>query len=306
MHKREYAQYAIRNTKHVYVVILVGGMGKRLRPLSTDAKPKAFLSVTRDRKTMFARTLDRALKLVSAPNIVVVANKAHGSLVKKDFPEISKRNLILESVSRNTAPAMALAASILKKRDPNSILVGIWSDQYIIGEPKYIDSLMLAVEFIRKNRDALIVLGVKPLSPSTQLGYVRVTGNGLRVTGIRKIEEFIEKPDLSMAKRFVKSGHYLWHAGGLIFRAGTILRAFKEHAPEIYDLVNRAGNIDKYYKETPDISIDYAVMEKADNVYCVEGSYNWVDMGSFDNLRAILERESRDFILKDGKIVKIL
>ncbi|MDP3804844.1 MAG: mannose-1-phosphate guanylyltransferase [Candidatus Omnitrophota bacterium] len=290
----------------VYVVILVGGKGKRLRPLSTEGRPKAFLSVTKNRKTMFANTLDRARLLVGEDNIMVVANKAHQKLVSKDFRAIKKENLILEPVSRNTAPAIALAAHRLAGRRGDAIMIILPSDQYVTDSSKYLDSIEKGVGFVSDVRNGTIVLGIKPKTPSTQFGYILVTGDGVRGTGIRKVLEFTEKPDLETAKIYVRSGQYLWNAGAFIFKANTILKAIKRFAPKIYALLDKLDKNMKNYEDMPDISIDYAVMEKTRNIYCVKGTYGWNDIGSFDSLVSVLKRESRRFILNDGKVTAIL
>lgn len=291
----------------VYVVILVGGKGKRLRPLSNDSKPKAFLSIAKDRKTMFKNTVERALKIVPRDRIIVAANRRHAHLVKKDFPDIREENLILEPVSKNTAPAIALAASVISKGSDDPIMVVLPTDQYITGEGKYVSAIKRAVDFAGRNDKAIIVLGVKPSSPSTEFGYLKVTRSPRhQVTGILKVEKFTEKPGLQLAKKYVKSGRYLWNAGGFIFRAGTILKAIKKFAPEIFDGLKDLDDLGEAYEKMPDISIDYAVMEKADNIYCAKGSYGWQDLGSFSSLAAALKKESRDFIRKGGKIIKII
>ncbi|MCX5686762.1 MAG: mannose-1-phosphate guanylyltransferase [Candidatus Omnitrophica bacterium] len=292
-----------RKPDEVYAVILVGGKGKRLRPLSTDEKPKAFLSVTRDRKTMFRNTLERVRGLIGEDNIIVVANKSHAKLVKKDFRGIGKRNLILEPVSRNTAPAIALAAHAIKKRNGCGIMAVLPSDQYITGRNKYLAAIRSAVDFVRKKSDAIIALGIRPTSPSTQLGYIKVQSSEFRVQSICKVEKFTEKPDLETAKRFVLSGQYLWNAGAFIFRVDTLLKAVKKFSPGIYALLGKGA---KHYKDMPDISIDYAVMEKTRNMYCARGAYGWDDIGSFQSLIPVLKRESRRFVLEDGKVTKIL
>jgi len=295
-----------RSTKNIYVVILVGGKGKRLRPLSTDAKPKAFISVTKDRKTMFRRTLDRARKITASSNIIVAANARHEALVRKDFPGIKKDNLLLEPVSRNTAPAIAMAASILKKRCDGAVMLVVHSDQYIIGEKEFFDSVRNGVDFIRGRKSAIAIVGIRPSVASTELGYIRVQGLGSRVQGIFKAREFVEKPDARTAEKYLGSGDYLWNAGVFIFKPEMILNAFKKHAPKIYDLAVRAAGIDDTYERMPDISIDHAVLENTSGIYCVMGSYRWLDLGTFENIRKVLERESRDFVLKDGKMIKII
>lgn len=292
-----------RTTKDVYAVILVGGKGKRLAPLSTDARPKAFLSVTADRKTLFRNTLERVSGLIDGGNIVVVANRSHARLIKKDFHGISKRNLILEPVSRNTAPAIALAAHAIKKRSGCGIMVVLPSDHYITGKNKYLAAVRSGIGFVRKKSDAIVTLGIRPASPLTQLGYIKVESRKSKGESIFKVEQFTEKPDLETAKRYIKNGRYLWNAGMFICRADTIMKAVKKFSPGIYTLLGKGA---KRYKDMPDISIDYAVMEKARNMYCVRGVYSWSDIGSFDSLIPVLKRESRRFVLEDGKVAAIL
>lgn len=292
----------------VYAVILVGGKGKRLRPLSTDARPKAFLSVAKDRRSMFRMALDRIKKIIPSDNIVVVANKAHAGLVRKDFPGIKKENLLLEPVSRNTAPAISFAASRLQARPGDAVMVILPADQYTQDENEYLASITAGIEFAEK-KDALVVLGVQPTAPSTKLGYVKLKGRegGSPAAPLYKVARFTEKPGPKTAEKFIADGAYLWNAGAFVFRAGVLLEAVKKFAPKIFDNLKRLKeDTAAYYRKMPDISIDYAVMEKAKNIYCVKGSYRWKDMGSFESLKEILRLESRDFAEKDGKIVGIL
>lgn len=296
----------MKNRAHVYGVVLVGGKGKRLAPLSNDARPKAFLSVTRDRKTMFAKTLQRISKVVPKNDIIVVANRAHESLVKKDLPGVKKDNILLEPCSRNTAPAITLAASALAAKDEDAIMVVLPTDQYIADQDRYIDTLKRGIGFVRKNADAIVVVGVKPTSPSVELGYVRVQGAGSRGQDALKVEKFTEKPALAAAKRYLDSGKYLWNTGAFIFRADAFLEEVKKFAPKIYRNLKDNKNFEKKYAKLADISVDYAIMERSRNVYCVKGKFDWCDMGSFGNLEKILRRELRIFITKDGRIIKII
>jgi mannose-1-phosphate guanylyltransferase len=288
----------------LFAVILVGGKGKRLRPLSTATRPKAFLCLTRDGKTMFRKTVDRARGLVNENGIVVVANKAHERLVKKDIGPITKGHLITEPLSRNTAPAIALAASRLAAQYGDCIMAVIPSDQYINDRKKYIEAMRAGVDFVRSAKDVIVLLGIKPSLPSTHLGYVRIAVKS-RSRGIYKVEKFTEKPDLKNARLYVKSSRYLWNAGAFIFKARTILKALAVFKPDILRVLDAADSELRNYKNMPDISIDYAVMEKSDNIYCVKGSYDWCDIGNFGALKTILKDEGLKFVVKGGKVVRV-
>ena len=286
----------------VYAVVLVGGKGKRLKPLSTASLPKAFLSLTKDRKTMFRRTLDRIERLVPDRDIIVVANRAHAKLVKQDFPNISKDNLLLEPVSRNTAPAITLAASIIKARDPEAVIAVLPTDQYITDEENFLEPIRRGIEFVRKYTAAVVVLGVSPRYPSVHFGYIKVGGPH---SGISKVQKFVEKPDRETAEKYLNSGDYLWNTGVFIFKADTALKLVERLAPKVYAAIVRRGGIRAAYKKVPDISIDYAVIEKYRNIYCVKADYEWHDLGGFESLIKVLTRESREFELKGGKVVNI-
>lgn len=292
----------------VYVLILVGGKGKRLRPLSSDSRPKAFLSITKDRKTMFRRTIGRAKKLVKCSNILVSANGAHSGLVKKDFPDIDRDNLILEPVSRNTAPAIALAAAILRERAEDPVMVVLPTDQYIINEAKYTGSLKRAIKFLSRERNAIIVLGTKPSRAATELGYIKVRGLARKAggAGIYKVERFVEKPGAGTARRYANSKDYLWNMGAFVFKAGPFLGAIKELSPQIDKYLKGLDMVRRNYKKMPDISVDYAIMEKAKNIYCVKCACGWLDMGSFSNIIKILKRESRSILYKGATPVAVV
>ncbi len=297
-----------KNVGDVYTVILIGGLGKRLRPLSTDVRPKAFLSVTRDRKTMFKATLDRAKKLVKKDRIIVVGNKKHERLIKIDYPGIPKENLILEPVSRNTAPAITLAAVVLKKRSRDPVMVVLPSDQYITDEEKYLDSIRRGIFFLAVDSGGIVVVGIRPTSPSTGFGYIKLKSDKpyMDAKGVYLAERFVEKPDIAAAKKYLSSGRYLWNSGLFIFKADRLLEEVKRCAPTIYRGLAGKGDVENVYMSMPDVSIDYAVMERAKRVFCVNGNFRWRDMGSFESLKRILKRESRRFIMKDGKVVKVL
>jgi mannose-1-phosphate guanylyltransferase len=312
-----------------YAVILVGGKGKRLIPLSTDERPKAFLSVTKDCNSMFKNTVNRIKRLIPASRIVVVANKMHAKLVRKDFPGIKKGNLILEPISRNTAPAAALASYIIAGRDPGAVIAVLPTDHYISDEKRQLECIDNGIEFIKRNVKGIVVLGLKPDYPSAQFGYVKVrcrpiiehiclnpaaaqreaarlSADPARSVEVYKINRFVEKPDTGTAKKYLEDGRYLWNSGVFIFNARQFIRAVRAYAPKIYGVL-RSGNIDeRSYSKAPDISLDYAIMEKSPDIYCIKGNYEWDDLGSFDAIRKVLIKESRRFVEEDGKIIDII
>jgi len=288
---------AQRSKVKVYAVVLVGGKGKRLQPITTDSRPKAFLPITKDDKTMFRMTLNRIAKFIPSSDIVIVANEIHKGLVLKDFPDVAKNNLILEPISRNTAPAIALAASVLKNRTEDAIMVVLPADHYITGDEKYLSAIKKCIGFINKNgeKEPLLIFGLKPTFPAIGFGYIKVRPKGSG--GVYKVERFVEKPDLDTAKEYVKSGRYLWNSGMFIFKVSSLLKAVRRYAPAIYDGLNLsdAAGLDRAYEKLPDISIDYAIMEKAENIYCVKGTYGWQDLGTFKSLHAHLKKELKGF-----------
>ena len=292
----------------VFAVILVGGIGKRLQPLSRPSRPKPFLSITRDNKTIFRKTVDRIKKLIPTENIAVVANKSQASLVKKSFRNILKENLLLEKASRNTAPAIALAALELKRKYGNAIMVVLPADHYIGNHKTYLETIKKGIDFVGKNPRAIVTIGLKPYFPATGYGYIKIVNSPKSVVHkkIYKVEKFVEKPDLKNAVRFIKGGNYLWNTGTFIFNATTFLGAVRRLAVDIYGGLKDLRRIDERYASLPNISVDYAIMEKAYDIYCVKGSYLWEDVGNFDSLKKVLRMEGKHFVEKDGKVTRIL
>ncbi len=270
----------------ICAVILVGGRGRRFWPLSRRNKPKPFLSVGKDDSSLLRVTLNRVRQVAGIKDVILVANRAHYNMLIKQFPEVRRRNIIREPMSKNTAPAIALAClNLIGRIGGDSIMAVFPSDQHISNEKKFRRTIIRGIEFVKRN-DSLVVLGIRPTHASTGFGYIK---KGKRVTGTRgsglfKVEKFVEKPGLNRARRFLKSGQYLWNAGIFIWRTKTILANIKKFRPALYRVISRTKAA---YRRLKDESIDFAVIEKAKDVFCIEADFGWHDIGSWSSLADI-------------------
>ena len=284
------------------VIIMAGGKGTRLWPLSTRKRPKQFLDLLGRGQTLLQETVQRAQLLTLPEHIYVVAPGEYESLVRSQVPEV---HFIAEPAPRNTAPTIAYAMQYLLQRgyQPADVMVVLPSDHYIEGQGQWKQALTTAVNFARQER-ALVTIGITPTYPATGYGYIH---RGKPVQGFDRLYEvktFTEKPPLELAKKFVESGEYLWNSGMFIWQLRALQEAIATYAPELGHLceqiitITDEGNRRKVFMTCPQISIDYAVMEKADNVYVVEADFMWSDLGSF---RALYELMPKD---EDGNAVR--
>ena len=282
-------------------VILVGGSGTRLWPLSREKLPKQFLRLS-GKDSFFQKTVKRLLTALSSEDLIFSTNKEHIFLVKDQLRELNldaeKVNLVLEPVSRNTAPAIALAAKFAEEKmgvSEDEVLFVAPSDHLIEPEDAFSGYLEKAVDLARKGY--MVTFGIKPYRPETGYGYIE-TGEALEGPGF-EVKRFVEKPDLEQAKVYVNSGNFLWNSGMFAFSLETFWNELKTHAPEIYEKVN-GKSLDEVigiFPELPDISIDYAVMEKTDKAAVVPLELKWSDVGSWEAIYEVNPKE------KDGNVV---
>jgi mannose-1-phosphate guanylyltransferase len=275
-----------------YVAIMAGGVGSRFWPASRTAHPKQFLDILGVGKSLLRLTFERFLKLCPAENIFVVTNSMYRDLVKTHIPELSDNQIIAEPSRNNTAPCVAYTALKLHALNPQANLVVAPSDSMILFEDAYVQALQEALDFTEKN-EALLTLGVQPTRPDTGYGYINFEQNAVEGR-VHKVKLFTEKPPLAQAEAFVASGDYLWNAGIFIWKVSNLIAAFDKYANEITQILNEEQGhfntaseqayIDRVYPQTPDISIDYAIMEKADNVYTIPASFGWSDLGTWASL----------------------
>jgi len=278
---------------------MAGGIGSRFWPASRVNRPKQFLDIMGTGKSLIQQTCDRFLNLCPKENIFIVTNGIYKDLVKEHLPYITDNQILCEPSRNNTAPCVAYTALKLASLNPDANLVVAPSDHIILKEEAFIDTLKKGLAYTAEH-DALLTLGISPTRPDTGYGYIKY--ESAENDGIHKVERFTEKPDFETAKGFVTSGSYLWNAGIFVWRVKSLIDAFKQNAPEIIDILS-AGDahyntdqeqafIDKAYPTTPSISIDYAIMEKATNVYTIPSEFGWSDLGTWASLHAESEKDT--------------
>ena len=300
----------IKTMNNQYVVIMAGGVGSRFWPASREDNPKQFHDILGVGKSLIRMTFERFRKLCSDDHILVVTNEKYKSLVLQHLPELSENQVLCEPSRNNTAPSVAYTAFRLHAMNAEANFVIAPSDALIFDEETFIQTISAGLEFTQ-NHDAILTLGIKPTSPHTGYGYIQCDVENLSANSrhqISKVNEFKEKPDLNTAEQYYQKGNYLWNAGIFLFRTSTILDSFKKYAPEIFALLSQGQNvyntveesafINEYYPKTPGVSVDYAIMEKADNVYTIPSDFGWSDVGSWSALHENLTND------KNGNVVQ--
>jgi len=282
----------MKNTpsSNTYVAIMAGGIGSRFWPASRVQRPKQFLDIMGTGKSLIRQTFERFLKICPASNIFIVTNGMYKDLVLEHLPELTANQVLCEPSRNNTAPCVAYTAFKLHNLNPNANFIVAPSDHIILKEDEFVGYLQKALDFTEKN-EALVTLGIQPTRPDTGYGYINFSANG---SDIHKVVEFKEKPNEEVAKAYVASGDYLWNAGIFVWKAAYVLEQFKQHTPEIYNIlsdgepfyntVDEQDFIDKAYPTTPSISVDYAIMEKSKDVYTIPSEFGWSDLGTWNSL----------------------
>ena len=279
------------STSHRYCVIMCGGIGSRFWPYSRTDMPKQFIDFFGTGRTLLQMTYDRMLPLVPAENILLVTNAQYSELVKEQLPDLDEAHILLEPERRNTAPCIAWAAYHIGAIDPDASIIVTPSDHLITREPVFEQCVNRGFDFIASH-DALLTLGITPTRPETGYGYIQI---GEEVEpGIGKVKTFTEKPDREIAQVFVDSGEFFWNAGIFMWRVSTIKKALSRYLPDITDDFDEGADtfgtpresefISRHFPSCQSISIDFAVMEKADNVYVEIVDFGWSDLGTWSSL----------------------
>lgn len=287
--------------KNDFCVIMGGGIGSRFWPFSRESNPKQFLDFFGVGRSLLQMTVDRFAKIIPMENIYIVTNEKYAALVKEQLPLLSERQVLLEPTRRNTAPCIAYAAYHIKARNPNANIVVAPSDHLILKESEFLTAIRKGLDFVRE-QNALMTLGIKPSRPETGYGYIQCSDT--MIGEFSKVKTFTEKPTLELAKVFMESGEFFWNSGIFLWNVDTILLAIHKFLPEIsarFDLGTDKFNsseeqdfINTHYPYCPNISIDYGIMEKADNVYMQCVDIGWADLGTWGSLFDIATKDDNN------------
>ena len=286
-----------------YLVIMAGGIGSRFWPMSSPEKPKQFLDVLGCGKTLIQLTLARFRTVVPPENVWVVTSRRYERLVREQLPDVPAGNVLLEPCRRNTAPCICYVSWRIKKQNPRANIVVAPSDHVIGDVDAFRSAVSDALEFAAET-DAIVTLGIKPTRPETGYGYIKADlgFSSSRKKNIFRVDEFREKPTAEVAESYLKQGNYLWNAGIFIWSVSTIINAFRVYEPELsamfedlmpcYDTPDEQAQIDKLYPECKDISVDYAIMEKTEEVFVYPADFGWSDLGSWGSLRQQIKQDA--------------
>ena len=277
-----------------YCVIMCGGVGSRFWPFSRSNRPKQFLDFFGTGRSLLQLTYDRMLEITDPANIILVTNAAYYDIIRQQLPDVRKENILLEPARRNTAPCVCWAAHHIHALDPEASIVTLPSDHLILKETEFHRVIRKGLDFVEQG-DRLLTIGLNPTCPHTGYGYIQ-RGEKVHdaVGDIMKVKSFTEKPNLEMAKIFLNSGEFFWNSGMFMWRADSILKAFEKYDPETAAVFNAGDKcfgtpqenafIDKAFPSAPSISVDYSIMEKADNVYVETADLGWSDLGNWSAL----------------------
>ena len=285
--------------KNNYAIIMAGGIGSRFWPISRTAHPKQFIDILGTGKSLIQNTYDRFLKVCPKENIYVVTNEIYTGLVKAQLPDMADQQILTEPVMRNTAPCIAYGCFKIESLNPDAVIVVAPSDHLILDEAAFVSTIEKSLDVASKN-DCLITLGIKPSRPDTGYGYVQYTQQTLS-DDFHKVKTFTEKPSLEIAKTFIQSGDFLWNAGIFVWSAKAIVNAFNHYLPDmneifaearpVYNTADEKAHIHKSYLQCTNISIDYGIMEKADNVYVLPSDFGWSDLGTWASIYELAEKD---------------
>ncbi|MEL0651148.1 mannose-1-phosphate guanylyltransferase [Algibacter sp. TI.3.09] len=284
-----------------YAILMAGGVGSRFWPVSTSDFPKQFHDMLGTGDTLIQKTFQRLSRLIPKENIYILTNERYNDLVLEQLPEVTQKQVVLEPAMRNTAPCILYASLKIQKENPDALMIVAPSDHWIEDEQTFSKNVEEAFNYCSEN-DALMTLGIQPTFPNTGFGYIEFDKNSENV--IKPVSQFREKPDYETAKAFISQGNFLWNAGIFMWSAKSVVDAFKNNQPELYQLFesgisvyNTDGEDDfikENYSKAENISVDYAIMEKSKNVFVIGAEFDWNDLGTWGSLYDKLDKDSNN------------
>jgi mannose-1-phosphate guanylyltransferase len=288
-----------QKNRNTYVAIMAGGIGSRFWPLSRVNHPKQFLDILGTGKTLIQHTFERFSKLVPVENIYVVTSNEYLGITQQQLPKIPKTNILGEPFRKNTAPCIAYISFKLQELNPEASLIVAPADHLILNEEKFLDVCTDALHFVN-HFNALVTIGITPTYANTGYGYIQHEGIEA-IPSVYKVKTFTEKPNKELAKTFISSGDFLWNSGIFVWKIKNGIDAFQKHLPEVYEVFHsekeklnteeEKQTLESIYPQCPNISIDFGVMEKADNVYVIPASFGWSDLGTWNSAWDNMEKD---------------
>lgn len=296
--------------KNYYAILMAGGVGSRFWPVSTTEFPKQFHDMLGSGQTLIQKTFSRLSTLIPVENILVLTNEKYNDIVLQQLPMVKQEQVLLEPAMRNTAPCILYASLKIQKENPDALMVVAPSDHWIEDEDAFKDDLQQCFDFCAKE-NALMTLGIQPNFPNTGFGYIEFDETDTHT--IKKVRQFREKPDYETAKSFLESGNFLWNGGIFIWSVKAITDAFSKFQPQMdalfrkgYDRYNSDGEaafITENYPSAENISIDYAIMENAKNVYVLPASFDWNDLGTWGSLHEKLSKDDNNNAIVNATVI---
>lgn len=290
-----------KKNKNYYAILMAGGVGSRFWPVSTENFPKQFHDMLGTGDTLIQKTFNRLATLIPKENIFILTNERYNDLVFEQLPEVTKRQVVLEPAMRNTAPCILYASLKIQKENKDAVMIVAPSDHWIEDEKAFTDNVQQSFNFC-ENNDALMTLGITPTFPNTGYGYIEY--DKASENDIKSVNQFREKPDYKTAKSFIDQGNFLWNAGIFMWSVKSVVEAFQNNQPELFQLFEKGiptyntdfedDFIRDNYGKAENISVDYALMEKSKNVFVLPATFDWNDLGTWGSLYDKLDKDENN------------
>lgn len=299
--------------KNHYVAIMAGGIGSRFWPMSRTHFPKQFLDILNTGKTLIQGTYERFLSFIPPENIYVITSQPYVDIVKEQLPDLPVNNILSEPSRKNTAACIAYAVFKLHQLNPDASVICAPADHLILDEKDFVKRTLESLLFVQSH-NAFITLGIRPTNPNTGYGYIQYEQHPVS-DNVYKVKTFTEKPDRDLARTFIASGDFLWNAGIFVWQARNVIRAFEQYLPEMYDAFSSEQEhfntpeeqkaIERIYPQCTNISIDFGIMEKAQNVYIIPASFGWSDLGTWNSAYENLDKDYLGNAVAGNRVVVI-